>query len=146
MLYAATRNTLTKSLGSTHFTDNIFATSKDDLGAEAYAKHKRHVAAPPPMSAREKELEEGKAAEREAGGRSYEGSRARQNHVGQGVGLKWSDEAQKAIEDMGASEGSHLVVLVSHALHVHPAQQPNVHSLVYRSGDGNALALFCAGD
>ncbi|KAI0332117.1 actin depolymerizing protein [Cubamyces sp. BRFM 1775] len=111
MLYAATRNTLTKSLGSTHFTDNIFATSKDDLGAEAYAKHKRHVAAPPPMSAREKEMEEVKAAEREAGGRSYEGSRARQNHVGQGVGLKWSDEAQKAIEDMGASEDSRLVVL-----------------------------------
>ncbi|KAI8998459.1 actin depolymerizing protein [Trametes punicea] len=111
MLYAATRNTLTKSLGSTHFTDNIFATSKADLGAEAYARHKRHVAAPPPMSAREREMEEVKAAEREAGGRSYEGSRARQNHVGQGVGLKWSNEAEEAIKDMGAAEDSRLVVL-----------------------------------
>ncbi|KAI9057859.1 actin depolymerizing protein [Trametes sanguinea] len=111
MLYAATRNTLTKSLGSAHFTDNIFATSKADLGSEAYAKHRRHVAAPPPMSAREKEMEAVKAAEREAGGRSYEGSRARQNHVGQGVGLKWSNEAEDAIKDMGAADDSRLVVL-----------------------------------
>ncbi|KAI0636776.1 actin depolymerizing protein [Trametes polyzona] len=111
MLYAATRNTLTKSLGSAHFTDNIFATSKDDLGAEAYAKHKRHIAAPPPMSAREKEMEEVKAAEREAGGRIYEGSRARQNHVGQGVGLKWTDEALDAIKELGATEDNRLVVL-----------------------------------
>ncbi|KAI0372856.1 actin depolymerizing protein [Pilatotrama ljubarskyi] len=111
MLYAATRNTLTKSLGSAHFTDNLFATSKADIGADAYARHKRHIAAPPPMSAREKEMEAVKAAEREAGGRSYEGSRARQNHVGQGVGLKWSDEAQDAIKDLGASGDSRVVVL-----------------------------------
>lgn len=112
MLYAATRTTLTKSLGSAHFTDNIFATSKDDIGAGAYAKHKRHIAAPPPMSAREKEMEAVKAAEREAGGRIYEGSRARQSHVGQGVGLNWTDEAANAIKELGAAEDSRLVVLV----------------------------------
>ncbi len=111
MLYAATRTTLTKSLGSAHFTDNIFATSKDDISSEAYAKHKRHIAAPPPMSAREKEMEAVKAAEREAGGRIYEGSRARQSHVGQGVGLNWTDEAVEAIKELGASEDSRLVVL-----------------------------------
>ncbi|EIW60075.1 actin depolymerizing protein [Trametes versicolor FP-101664 SS1] len=111
MLYAATRTTLTKSLGSAHFTDNIFATSKDDIGAGAYAKHKRHIAAPPPMSAREKEMEAVKAAEREAGGRIYEGSRARQSHVGQGVGLNWTDEAANAIKELGAAEDSRLVVL-----------------------------------
>ncbi|RDX56562.1 actin depolymerizing protein [Lentinus brumalis] len=110
MLYAATRNTLTKSLGSAHFTDNIFATSKEDLNAEAYAKHKRHLAAPKPMSAREKEMEAVKAAEREAGGWSYEGSGARQSHVGQGVFLKWSPEAEEAIKELGTTEDSRLVV------------------------------------
>ena len=110
MLYAATRNTLTKSLGSAHFTDNIFATSKDDLNAEAYAKHKRHLAAPKPMSAREKEMEEVKAAEREAGGRSYEGSRARQNHIGQGVFLKWSLEAEAAIKELVTADDSRMGV------------------------------------
>ncbi|KAI0780732.1 actin depolymerizing protein [Trametes elegans] len=133
MLYAATRNALTKGLGSTHFTDTIFATSKDDINAEAYAKHKRHVAAPPPMSAREKEMEEVKAAEREAGGRTYEGSRARQNHVGQGVGLKWSDEAEDAIKQLGTSEGSHLVVLsidpATETLLLSSTQETDVSSL-----------------
>ena len=113
MLYAATRTTLTKSLGSAHFTDNLFATAKDDLNAEAYAKHRRHLAAPKPMSAREKEMEAVKAAEREAGGRSYEGSRARQNHIGQGVFLKWSSEAEEAIKELAITEDSRLVVLVS---------------------------------
>ncbi|RPD66332.1 actin depolymerizing protein [Lentinus tigrinus ALCF2SS1-7] len=110
MLYAATRTILTKSLGAAHFTDNIFATSKDDLNADAYAKHKRHLAAPKPMSAWEKEMEEVKAAEREAGGRSYEGSQARQNHVGQGVSLKWSPEVEEAVKELGATEESRLVV------------------------------------
>ncbi|KAI0807625.1 hypothetical protein C8Q74DRAFT_1228381 [Fomes fomentarius] len=111
MLYAATRNTLTKSLGSAHFTDNLFASAKDDLNAEAYAKHRRHLAAPKPMSAREKEMEAVKAAEREAGGRSYEGSRARQNHIGQGVFLKWSSEAEEAIKELATTEDSRLVIL-----------------------------------
>ncbi|CDO72895.1 hypothetical protein BN946_scf185002.g80 [Trametes cinnabarina] len=137
MLYAATRNTLTKSLGSAHFTDNIFATSKADLGSEAYAKHRRHIVAPPPMSAREKEMEAVKAAEREAGGRSYEGSRARQNHVRQGVGLKWSNEAQDAIKDLGAAEDSRLVVLS-----IDPATETLLLSSTQEidvSGLGNAI-------
>lgn len=65
------------------------------------------------MSAREKEIEEVKAAEREAGGRNYEGSRARQNHIGQGVFLHWSPEAEEAIKDLAAADDSRLVVLVS---------------------------------
>ncbi|KAI0748322.1 hypothetical protein C8Q80DRAFT_1219518 [Daedaleopsis nitida] len=111
MLYAATRNIVTKSLGSAHFTDNLFATSKDDINAEAYAKHKRHLAAPKPMSAREKEMEAVKAAEREAGGRNYEGSRARQNHVGQGLFLKWSSEAEQAIKELATTDDSRVVIL-----------------------------------
>ncbi|OSX65124.1 hypothetical protein POSPLADRAFT_1178769 [Postia placenta MAD-698-R-SB12] len=111
MLYAATRNTLTKSLGSAHFTDSIFATSKDDVTAESYARHKQHLAAPKPMSAREKEMAAVKAAERQAGGSQYEGSRARQNHVGQGVGLKWTEDVENAVQELGNGEGSAIVVL-----------------------------------
>ncbi|KZT11309.1 actin depolymerizing protein [Laetiporus sulphureus 93-53] len=110
MLYAATRTTLAKSLGSAHFTDSLFATSKDDISADAYAKHKQHLAAPKPMSAREKEMEAVKAAEREAGAGGYEGSRARQNHIGQGVGLKWHEEAENAVRELGLGDGSALVL------------------------------------
>ncbi|OCH95057.1 actin depolymerizing protein [Obba rivulosa] len=111
MLYAATRNTLTKSLGSTHFTDSLFATSKSDLSAEAYAKHRQHLAAPKPMSAREKEMAAVKAAEREAGGRGYEGSRVRQNLVGTGIDIKWPEDIHQAIEKLAAGEGSELLLL-----------------------------------
>lgn len=112
MLYASTRNSLTKSLGSTVFTDSLFATSKADVTPEAYAAHKRHQAAPQPMSTREQEMADIRAAEREAAGNTYEGSRARQNHLGDGkVGYKWSSEAEDAVKRLGHGEGSQVVIL-----------------------------------
>lgn len=108
MLYAATRATLTKTLGSAHFTDSIFATSKNDLTADAYAKHKLHLAAPQPMSAREKEMAEVKAAEHEAGGAA-----SRVNDSGTRVGLKWAEDVENAVKELGSGESSGLVLIVS---------------------------------
>lgn len=113
MLYAATRTALTKSLGAAHFTDSIFATSKDDLSADAYVKHKQHLAAPKPMSAREKEMEAVKAAERQAGGYSFEGSNARRSHVASGIGLKWAHDADNAVKELASGSGISLAVFVS---------------------------------
>lgn len=110
MLYASTRNSLTKGLGSNLFTDTIFATSKDDLTPAAYAAHKRHVAAPQPMSAREKEMAEVKAAERQS--TAYEGSRARQNHIGTPIGIQWPQNVQDAVKDMTSLSQDRLIVLV----------------------------------
>ena len=84
----------------------------DDLTPEAYASHKRHIAAPKPMSAREQEMADIRAAEREGGG-GYDGSRSRQNHVGAGVGLNWSSEVEEAVRELGIGDGSRLVVIVS---------------------------------
>ena len=111
MLYASTRSSLTKSLGSAPFSDSMFATSKDDLTASAYAKHRASLAAPKPMSAREKELEEIKAAESKS--LSYEGSRARASHVKEEVGLGWPEEIENAVKDLGSGQESKVVVLVS---------------------------------
>lgn len=111
MLYASTRNSLTKGLGSNLFTDTIFATSKDDLTPDAYAAHKRHIAAPQPMSAREKEMADVKAAERQS--TTYEGSRARQNHIGTPIGMQWPQDVQDAIKDMTSLSQDRLIVLVS---------------------------------
>jgi twinfilin-like protein len=113
MLYASTRNALTRSLGSTVFTDSLFATDKSDVTPHGYAAHRRHQAAPKPLSAREQEIADIKAAEREAGA-SYEGSRARQNHLGnQQVGYTWAEDAREAVGELRAGEGSRLVILVS---------------------------------
>ncbi|KAG1868790.1 actin depolymerizing protein [Suillus tomentosus] len=109
-LYASTRSSLTKSLGSTVFTDNLFAISKEDLTPEAYEAHKRHKAAPKPLSAQEQEMANIKAAEREAGN-SYEGSNARKNHIGQRVGLTWSSEAEDAVKALGSRNDSRIVIL-----------------------------------
>jgi twinfilin-like protein len=111
MLYASTRNALTRSLGSTVFTDSLFATDKSDVTPHGYAAHRRHQAAPKPLSAREQEIADIKAAEREAGA-SYEGSRARQNHLGnQQVGYTWAEDAREAVGELRAGEGSRLVIL-----------------------------------
>lgn len=113
MLYASTRNSLTKSLGSTHFTDTLFATSKTDITPAAYASHKAHIAAPKlvVMTDREREMEAVRDAERQAGGGNYEGSRARRSHVGR-IAMNWSEEAETAVRDMGQTEGDYLVVMV----------------------------------
>jgi twinfilin-like protein len=106
MLYASTRNSVTRSLGSAHFTDSIFATSKQDLTAEAYNKHKLHMAAPKPLSAREKSLADLAAAEKEAGQSAYQGSSVRTTLIPPGVGMDLSEEDQALLTDL--AEGSIL--------------------------------------
>ncbi|CUA74933.1 Twinfilin [Dictyostelium discoideum] [Rhizoctonia solani] len=99
MMYASTRGALTKALGDQKFKDNIFATSKDDVTPEAYLAHQRHLAAPKPLTARERELEEVRAAER-ASSAAYEGSGVRQSIVGSRAGMKWTDELGEALRDL----------------------------------------------
>jgi len=111
MIYASTRNSVTKSLGATNFVDTIFATSKEDLTPAGYAAHKRHLAAPKPMSAREKEMAGIKAAEREAGSAPYNSGAARKSPFGTGVGLRWSSEVEAAVRDLVDVTGDHLVTM-----------------------------------
>lgn len=111
MLYASTRNNLTKALGSAPFTDQLFATSKGDITADAYARHRASLAAPKPMTAREREMEEIKLAETR--GATYDSSRARKSHVGGKVGFQWSEESEQAVTELGRGEEGELVILVS---------------------------------
>ena len=113
MLYASTRNNLTKSLGSTHFKDSLFANSKDDVSFDAYKRHRAHLAAHKPMTEREKELAEIKAAERAAGGSGYEANREKRSHIGDRVGFQWSAEADEAVKALQDSGDARLIVLVS---------------------------------
>ncbi|KAJ7047287.1 hypothetical protein C8F04DRAFT_1449 [Mycena alexandri] len=111
MLYASSRASLLKSLGSTLFSDSIFATSKADLTPEAYAAHRRHILAPKPLSASEQEMADVRAAERQAGGLSaYQGSRARTTHIGQTIGMPWSPDLEEAVKGLAESDDSALVV------------------------------------
>lgn len=113
MLYASTRPSLIKSLGSAPFSDSLFATSKADLGASAYTRHRASLAAPKPMSAREKEMEDIKAAEIRS--TTYNGSRDRVAHIQQEHGPAWSEEVETAVKDLGHAEESKVVILVGSA-------------------------------
>ncbi|KAF9119956.1 Twinfilin-2, partial [Mortierella sp. 14UC] len=68
MIYAATRASLTKDLGDSHFTDSIYGTNKGDFTLEGYKKHKASLAAPKPLSERERQLAEIRANEKTLGG------------------------------------------------------------------------------
>jgi len=111
MIYASTRNSVTKSLGAANFVDTIFATSKEELTPQGYAAHKRHLAAPKPMSARERELADIRVAEREAGSAPYSANAARNSPFGAGVGLKWSDAAEVAVRNLAEATEDHLITM-----------------------------------
>ncbi|KAF8938093.1 Twinfilin-1 [Dissophora ornata] len=64
MIYAATRASLTKDLGDSHFTDSIYGTNKGDFTLEGYKRHRASLAAPKPLSERERQLAEIRANEK----------------------------------------------------------------------------------
>ena len=117
MIYASSRSTVTKSLGSSYFVESLFVSSKSELTAEAYAEHKGQQSGPQPLTVQEKEWEAARETERVESGTSYQGSKGRRNHVGAGVGLTWSEEAQDAITALGGGEESTLVILVRIIMH-----------------------------
>lgn len=121
MLYASTRGSLTKSLGSTLFTDTIFASSRADLTPEAYATHRRHLTAPKPLSSREQEIADVRAAESSG---SYNGSRTRASHVRTRVELQWTQEVEAAVKYLASSDNCAVVVVTI---------DPNAEKLVLQS-------------
>ncbi|KAG0643162.1 hypothetical protein HOY80DRAFT_1007579 [Tuber brumale] len=66
MLFASSRNTLLRDLGSDRFEESIFATTKEELTAEGFKRHDAHLAKPVPLTEEEKILKEVKEAEAEA--------------------------------------------------------------------------------
>lgn len=114
MLYASTRPSLTKALGAAAFSDSLFANSKADLGADAYARHRASLAAPKPMSARELEMEEMKQEELRASesGR-YAVSRARASHIKASMGMPWGEGLEDAVKALGQpGEEGRVVIIV----------------------------------
>jgi twinfilin-like protein len=107
MLYASTRASLIKSLGSSHFPNSFFATSLADLTPAAYTAHLARLAESPPLSPAEKEMA---AAEREAGS-VFDFSMTPSNNI-TGVGLQWSDDVEHAVVQLGEGVGGRLVVMV----------------------------------
>ncbi|KAI0010221.1 hypothetical protein F4779DRAFT_627309 [Xylariaceae sp. FL0662B] len=107
MLFASTRLTLVRELGSEHFRETIFATTADELAPAGFDKHDRHAEVDAPLTEEERTLGEVKRAEAEAGA----GTGVREIHLSKNMNMPVAADALAALTELGRGEGSGLVML-----------------------------------
>ncbi|KAL9942250.1 hypothetical protein ACHAO5_008147 [Verticillium nonalfalfae] len=107
MLFASTRLTLTRELGSEHFRETIFTTTASELTPSGFDKHDAHNKMDAPLTEEEQSLGEVKRAEQEAG----RGTGAREIHLSQKMKLPMPDDAIAAMREVGQHNGRVLTML-----------------------------------
>ncbi|KAI9618652.1 hypothetical protein KEM48_006631 [Puccinia striiformis f. sp. tritici PST-130] len=128
MLYASTRATVSRQassttflqllpgrLGDSNFNNSMFATTKDELTPKGYMAHLASQKAQAPLTSRERELADIKAAE--GADSSSMGTTIRSSNVwgsagntaNGNLGLKWHDDAQKALSSWSSKDGGPVV-------------------------------------
>lgn len=107
MLFASTRLTLVRELGSEHFRETIFATTPGELTAAGFEKHDAHASMEAPLTEEEESLGQVKRAEAEAG----QGSGKREIHLSKSLAMPVAEDALTALEAVGKGERV-LVMLV----------------------------------
>ncbi|KAI1088202.1 actin depolymerizing protein [Rostrohypoxylon terebratum] len=107
MLFASTRLTLVRELGSEHFRETIFATTAEELSAAGFEKHDKHSELEAPLTEEERTLGEVKRAEAEAGA----GTGTREIHLSSHMKMPVATDALVALSALGREEGSGLVML-----------------------------------
>lgn len=107
MLFASTRLTLVRELGTERFREQMFVTTKEELTKEGFEKHDKHIGLDAPLTEEEQTLGEVKRKEAEEG----RGTNGRRAHVSSGVSMPVSDEALQALKSL-AEDKDNLVQLV----------------------------------
>ncbi|KAH8898369.1 actin depolymerizing protein [Thozetella sp. PMI_491] len=107
MLFASTRLTLVRELGSEHFRETVFATNAEELTPAGFEKHDKHSAVAAPLTEEERTLGEVKRAEQEAGS----GTGTREIHLSKSLSMPIADNALGALKELAAEGGSGLVML-----------------------------------
>ncbi|KAI0181142.1 actin depolymerizing protein [Hypoxylon sp. FL1284] len=107
MLFASTRLTLVRELGSEHFRETIFATAADELSAAGFDRHDAHNDLEAPLTEEERSLGAVKRAEAEAGA----GTGVRQIHLSKTMDMPIAADALASLSALGREEGSGLVML-----------------------------------
>lgn len=108
MLFAATRLTLVRELGSEHFRETIFATTAAELTAAGFERHDAHAKLEAPLTEEEESLGEVRRAEMEAG----QGSGRREIHLSKSLAMPVGEDALAALGEVGKG-GRTLVMLAS---------------------------------
>ena len=108
MLFASTRLTLMRELGTERFRDSLFATTKVEMGREGWERHERHERVEAPLTEEESALAGIKRAEAEVG----RGTTDRSSHVSSGLNFVISEDALEALKGLGTDDGHNLIQLV----------------------------------
>jgi len=123
MLFASTRLTLTRELGTEHFRESLFCTLPDELTAAGFDKLDRHAALDAPLTEEERTLGEVKRAEAEAGA----GTGVREIHLSKNMNMPISQEALGKLSELGQGQGAGIVMMVSSPLSLRKLREPQGH-------------------
>ncbi|KAL2270608.1 hypothetical protein VTJ83DRAFT_2792 [Remersonia thermophila] len=107
MLFASTRLTLVRELGSEHFRDTFFATTPDELTPAGFERHDAHLALEAPLTEEEQSLGAVRRAEQEAG----MGTAVREIHMSKNMPTQMTDDALQALKDLAPGGPRSLVML-----------------------------------
>ncbi|KAI1434399.1 actin depolymerizing protein [Xylaria sp. CBS 124048] len=107
MLFAATRLTLVRELGTEHFRETIFATTADELTPAGFERHDKHTELDAPLTEEERTLGEVKRAEAEAGA----GTGVREIHLSANMNMPMNNDALSALSELSRGDGRPLVML-----------------------------------
>ncbi|KAF0320909.1 ptk9 protein tyrosine kinase 9 [Colletotrichum asianum] len=105
MLFASTRLTLVRKLGSEHFRESIFATTPEELSAQGFVKHDAHTELEAPLTEEERSLGAVKQAEAEAS----TGTGTREIHLSKTLAMPIAEDALAAMKDLN---GSRVLVML----------------------------------
>jgi twinfilin-like protein len=106
MLFASTRLTFVRELGTEHFRETIFATTAEELTESGFKKHDAHTKIDAPLTEEERTLGEVKRAEQAAGA----GTGSREIHLSKNLQMPVSEDALAALSEVGES-GRSVVML-----------------------------------
>lgn len=109
MLFAATRLTLVRELGSEHFRETIFATTAAELSPAGFDKHDAHVAQDAPLTEEERMLGEVKRAEQEAGS----GTQTREIHLSKSLAMPVEEGAIGALKALERGERTMVMLRIN---------------------------------
>ncbi|KXJ88906.1 cofilin/tropomyosin-type actin-binding protein [Microdochium bolleyi] len=107
MLFASTRLTLTRELGSEHFRESLFFTLPDELTASGFDRLDRHAALDAPLTEEERTLGEVKRAEAEAGA----GTGVREIHLSKNMSMPITPDAFEKLKELGSGGGEGIVMM-----------------------------------
>ena len=108
MLFASSRLSLVRELGSEHFRETLFATAAEELSPRGFERHDAHARLEAPLTEEERSLGEVKRAEQEAG----TGTGTREIHLSQHMSMPVPEDALAALRELGEDGGGRVLAML----------------------------------